>query len=60
MRRVRGLLKLSEWEAPGYRKYNLASYPEMTQDTRRRLLDHFAPHNRKLYELLGESYDWEE
>ena len=27
--------------------------------TRERLNEHFAPHNERLYELLGERYDWE-
>ena len=33
--------------------------PEMDPAVRERLAAHFAPHNRKLYELLGRDFGWE-
>lgn len=33
-------------------------YPPMRQETRRALADYFAPHNERLYELLGVDYGW--
>jgi Sulfotransferase domain len=35
------------------------SYAEMRADTRRRLVDHFAEPNRRLYELLGRDFGWQ-
>ena len=34
------------------------SYAEMPPDTRRRLAEHFAEPNRRLYELLGRELGW--
>ena len=34
------------------------SYAEMRPDTRRRLAEHFAEPNRRLYELLGRDLGW--
>ena len=31
---------------------------KMSDDTRRRLLDYFAPHNERLYVHLGKRFDW--
>jgi hypothetical protein len=31
----------------------------MQPETRARLMDYFAPHNRRLFELLGEDFGWE-
>jgi hypothetical protein len=40
------------------RDYEL-SYDEMRPDTRRRLAEHFAEPNRRLYELLGRDLGWQ-
>jgi Sulfotransferase domain len=29
------------------------------EDVRRRLIEHFEPHNRELYDLVGEDYGWD-
>ena len=34
------------------------SYPPMAAATRRRLQEEFAPHNERLFTLLGERFDW--
>ena len=31
---------------------------DMPDEIRQRLIEHFAPHNERLYALLGERYDW--
>lgn len=31
---------------------------DMRDDVRQQLLEHYTPHNERLYELLGERYDW--
>lgn len=33
-------------------------YPRIRPETRERLLEYYAPHNRELAELLGEDYGW--
>ncbi len=40
-------------------KTNTAPYPEMNPETRQRLVDYFAPHNRRLYDLLGREFSWD-
>lgn len=43
-----------------YRAYNIGkNKKEMSPTTRSFLAEYFQPHNEKLFELLGESFDWE-
>jgi hypothetical protein len=51
-------LGLPSWEPRAYEKYNFSRYPEMNAATRRCLADHFAPHNERLYDLLGVRFGW--
>ena len=37
---------------------NVGHYDAVPDRVRRRLADHFAPHNARLWELLGESWEW--
>jgi hypothetical protein len=39
--------------------HHRAEYGEMDPVVRRRLVDYFAPHNRRLYDLLGRDFGWE-
>ncbi len=41
------------------RSLNRARYPEMRPQTRSRLVEFFRPHNQRLYQLLGETFDWD-
>lgn len=40
-------------------EYNQGAYPSMDGATRRWLGEYFAPHNERLYALLGERFAWE-
>jgi len=41
------------------RRYNAGRYRDrMAPETRASLEDYFAPHNERLYELLGQRFDW--
>jgi len=40
---------------PSFSRLNRGSYPKMSSDTRRRLIQFFEPHNARLYELLRNS-----
>jgi hypothetical protein len=55
-------LYLPEWEPDAVElptKRNAGNYGEgMAPETRRALEEFFAPHNRRLYEFLGEDYGW--
>jgi len=42
------------------KQYNKAEYSKMPPETRRRLTEYFAPHNERLFSLLGERFDWDE
>jgi len=33
-------------------------YPEMAEDTRERLARHFEPHNQRLFDLVGRTFNW--
>ncbi len=57
--RVFRFLGLPGWTASQYMKYNLAHYDPMDATTRNRLLAHFEPHNRRLYEHLHLDLGWE-
>ncbi|MBI3910658.1 MAG: sulfotransferase domain-containing protein [Armatimonadetes bacterium] len=62
LHRVLAFLRLPDlpgWQPEGYRQYNRHAYPEMEGATRKRLAEYFAPHNRRLYELLGADFGWE-
>ena len=41
------------------RDLNVGDYPAMNEDTRRRLVEYFKPHNAKLSRLLQRSFDWD-
>ncbi len=57
--RVQDFLGLSRWNAPEYPHANKAEYPQAVEATRKRLHEYFEPHNRRLYEFLGEDWGWE-
>jgi hypothetical protein len=42
----------------GFKAYNQKPYPGLAPDTRRQLAAFFAPHNQRLYELLGRDLQW--
>jgi len=54
-------LNLTPWELSDYKEIGLAKYkqPKMREDTRKKLVEFFKPHNKKLYEFLGRNFDWD-
>jgi hypothetical protein len=42
----------------GFKAYNQKPYPGLAPDTRRKLAEFFAPHNQRLYELVGRDLGW--
>jgi len=59
-RRVFDSLGLPEWKVPYSRDYNIAKYPPMDPVIKERLYEFFEPHNKRLYELVGRDFRWEE
>jgi hypothetical protein len=56
--KVLGFLELPPCELSEYKQYNAREYSSMNAATRRRLIDYFEPHNRRLRELVGENFPW--
>ena len=40
-------------------KKNVAKYPPMKKETRKKLEDFFHPHNKELYDLVGKNFGWD-
>ena len=57
--RVLEFLDLSPWEPKEFPNYHRAPRTHMNPATRKRLEEYFAPHNRRLYELLGQDLGWD-
>lgn len=51
-------LGLPPFAAGAYKAYNQKPYPDLAPETRARLAAFFAPHNQRLYELLGRDLGW--
>jgi hypothetical protein len=57
--RVLEFLAAPAHELDSYPRVYEQSYAEMRSETRRRLAEHFAEPNRRLYELLGRDFGWQ-
>jgi hypothetical protein len=55
---VQQFLGLRPYQCPSYKTFLQGQYSKMDPELRRRLVAYFEPHNRELYEWLGEAYDW--
>ena len=53
-------LGLPRHELSGYDIAGARPHASLDPELRRRLSEHFAPHNRRLYELLGRHLGWED
>lgn len=59
MYRVFAFLGIPGGDFSTYRAYNQANYADMASATRAELAAYFAPHNQRLYDLLGVDFGWE-
>lgn len=57
--RVVEFLGLEPWRPDAFSEHNVASYPPAEADVRAELARYFAPHNARLFELLGVEFDWQ-
>jgi len=53
-------LNLPNFEIKNPKKENVGEYKEMTNDTKKFLIEYFKPYNQELYEFLGRDFHWEE
>jgi len=52
-------LGLANWEPKEFVLYKKREYKEkMNSDLRNELVEYFKPHNKRLYDFLGKSFDW--
>ncbi len=51
-------LGLPRWAPAAFRRFNIGDYADVAPAMRARLTEYFAPHNRRLYELLGRDLGW--
>jgi Sulfotransferase domain len=58
--RIFAFLGLPRHELAGYDNLTSRSKSDVAPEVRRRLYDYFAPHNQRLYELLGTDFRWED
>lgn len=59
LKTILDFLSLPQYEFKGVRKVFPGKYEPMNAVTRKYLIDYFKPHNEKLYNLLGTSFDWD-
>lgn len=44
---------------PAYQRRNKGDYDDMSSEMRARLIEHYAPHNERLAELIGDDLRWD-
>jgi len=54
-----GFLNLPEWDLEGYRKFTHGKYKPMDARLRKKLVEYFKPHNKKLYKYLSCDFGWD-
>lgn len=59
--RVLEFLSLTPHKLPKYKPHNTGGgYDPPDPDTMARLREHYRPHNERLFELIGERFDWDD
>ncbi|WP_062047166.1 sulfotransferase domain-containing protein [Bacillus sp. JCM 19034] len=59
MKRTFDFLELKQNLTRSYKIHHQGSYSPLSSKTRRSLTHYFKPYNLKLYELLGQKFDWD-
>lgn len=59
LQRACDFLGLPTHSLRSYERFRGASYPAIEPALERQLREHFAPHNRRLWTMIGESFDWD-
>ena len=56
--KILAFLELSPWQPSQFKNFNQADNPNIDPQLRQRLLAHFQPHNRLLFDFLGTEFNW--
>jgi len=59
LREAQGFLGVEPHLPAAFKPYHQTEYSDMDPATRERLRERFAPHNRRLYSLLGRDFGWD-
>jgi tetratricopeptide (TPR) repeat protein len=59
LKRTYDFLNLPDYPLPEYRNFNPNSYPPISSDIRRQLVEFFRPYNQQLEEYLGMKFNWQ-
>jgi Sulfotransferase domain len=60
LRRTCAFIELPAHSLPSYEPLGAGNYPPLDPAIRERLQRYFAPHNERLWELIGEEFDWKQ
>ena len=60
LRRICLFLDLPQWLPATYKTFNALTSGSMKPSTRQNLAQFFKPHNRRLYALVGRTFDWDD
>lgn len=60
LHRVQEFVGLPAHTPARFKAFHYSEYPEMAPELLSQLKEHFAPHNRDLYDLLGVDYGWDD
>ncbi len=52
-------LGLRDWNLQKFDAFNAHQYEGMNPATRQRLIEYYAPHDQRLYQILGTRFDWD-
>jgi hypothetical protein len=58
LREVTAFLELPDWQPSPYRGHKAYPYQPLSPAIRARLAEYYAPHNARLYELIGTDWGW--
>jgi Sulfotransferase domain len=58
LRKTFRFLDIPSYDIKHYKQFNPGSYKEMDPKIRKDLITHFKPYNERLFNLLGESFSW--
>jgi hypothetical protein len=57
-KKILEFLQIREWKPIEFNKHNVGRYQKLDPAIRKRLGKYFKEHNKRLYELINQNYDW--
>jgi len=59
LKKTFNFLQLDHFEIDDMQRLHVGNYKKMAHETRLKLIEYFKPHNEKLYNFLGKTFDWD-